>query len=112
MAVTKQQLMGMDPDEVFDWDSDNLDAGLKELDITIGKNWSKSKKAHELSKAIGQLKPTKHAEIPLQSQDNPNLMMFQALQAMQQQMKQDREESRDFMAAQIQEIQNTNAAQI
>ena len=55
MAGTKQLLLGMDPDEVFDWDSDNLDAGLKELDITIGKSWSKSKRAYELNLAIKQL---------------------------------------------------------
>ena len=107
MAATREEMLGMDPDEVFDWDSDNLDAGLKELDITIGKSWSKSKKTHELSKAIGQLKPTRHAEVPLQTQDK-DVMVLQTLQAiqaqsqaMQQQMKQDREESRDFMVAQM-----------
>ena len=52
MAVQRAELLGMDPDDVFDWDSDNLDAGLKELDITIGKNWSQSKKAYELNQAI------------------------------------------------------------
>ena len=41
MAVTREELIGMDPDEVFDWDSDKLDEGLKELDITKGKTWSK-----------------------------------------------------------------------
>ena len=61
MAVTREKMLGMDPDEIFDWDAENLDAGLNELSITIGKSWSKSKKAHELSKAIGQLNTTKHA---------------------------------------------------
>ena len=36
MPVTKQELVGMDPEEVFEWEVDNLDAGLEELGITIG----------------------------------------------------------------------------
>ena len=39
--MEKQELVGMDPDEIFEWDSDKLDNRLKALDITIGKNWTK-----------------------------------------------------------------------
>ena len=69
MAVTREKMLGMDPDEIFDWDAENLDAGLEELGITIGKNWSKSKKAFELNMAIKQMNPTKHAEMLPQPQD-------------------------------------------
>ena len=76
--MEKQDLLVMDPEEIFEWDSDKLDVGLKVLDITIGKNWSKSKKAYELNKALKELNPTTHVAMSLQPQD-PNLMMFQAL---------------------------------
>ena len=39
--MEKQELLGMDPGNVFDWASDKVDGGLKALDITIGKDWSK-----------------------------------------------------------------------
>ena len=57
MAVTRQQLMDMDPEEVFEWEVENLEAGLKELGVTVGSKWSKSKKANELNKAILEVKP-------------------------------------------------------
>ena len=66
MAVTREKMLGIDPDEIFDWDSDNLDAGLEKLGMTIGKNWSKSKTAYELNQAIKQMNPTKQAEMSLQ----------------------------------------------
>ena len=83
MAGTKEQMMEMDPEEVFEWDVETLDAGLKELNVTIGTSWSKSKKARELDKAIEQLK-SKDFEKPKTS--DPNVLMLQALQAMQQQV--------------------------
>ena len=52
MASSKAQMMKMVPKDVFDWDVDALDAGLKELCVTIRTNWSKSKKAFELNMAI------------------------------------------------------------
>ena len=52
MHVTKQNLVGMDPEEMFELEVDNLDAGLEELGITIGTKWSKSKKANEPKKAL------------------------------------------------------------
>ena len=56
MATSKDAMMEMDPEVVFGWDVDNLDAGLKELDITIGTDWTKPKKAFELHKGLEQLK--------------------------------------------------------
>ena len=43
MALTREQMMKLDPEEVFDWEVEKLDEGLKELGLAIGKNWSKSK---------------------------------------------------------------------
>ena len=39
MPITKQDLMDTDPEEVFDWEVDNLEARLRELGITIGTKW-------------------------------------------------------------------------
>ena len=52
MPVIKQDLVGMDPEEVFQWEVDNLDVCLEELGITIGTKCSKSKKVDELNKAL------------------------------------------------------------
>ena len=87
MAVTKQQIMNMDPDEIFDWDVEMLDAGLKELGITIGSTWSKPRKANELNKAMVQMNSDSKTKTPVQAQD-PNYHMIKALQAMQEQMQQ------------------------
>ena len=99
MAATKDEKMKIAPEEVFDWEVDALDDGLKELNVTIAKGWSKSRKAFELNKAILEAKPKK---LELSNNSDPNSMMFQALQimqaksdaqlqAMQEQMRQDRE---------------------
>ena len=96
MDVTKENMMKMDPEEVYDWDVENLDAGLKELKITIGTTWSKSKKARELQKAIEQPN-AKEVEMPKSS--DPNVLMLQVLQHMQQQMIQAEERSTSAMQA-------------
>ena len=38
MAVTKEELMAMDPEDVFEWEATKLDAGLEALGVTIGKS--------------------------------------------------------------------------
>ena len=83
MPLTKEEIEKIDPEEVFEWDVDALDAALKELNVTIGSSWSKSKKAHELTKAISEAKPK---AFEMTSTSDPNAMMFQALQMMQKQM--------------------------
>ena len=88
MTTTREDVLGMDPDEAFDLDSEALYAGLEALDIMIGKNWSKSKKAYELNTAIKKMKPVNNAEMSFQSPDNGNITMLQTLQLMQQQMAQ------------------------
>ena len=45
MAATRDQMMEMDPEDVLDWEVESLEAGLKELNITVGVRWSKPKKA-------------------------------------------------------------------
>ena len=97
MAVTRQQLMDMDPEEVFEWEVENLEAGLKELGVTVGTKWSKSKKAYELNKAIIQIKPK---DIEMSKPADPNYFMMKALQAMQEQMQQQNQ----AMAAQMEAI--------
>ena len=91
MEMTKQELMDLDPEDVFEWEVEKLEAGLKELGITIGISWSKSKKANELNKALEKMKiDNQENQTPM----DPNMFMIQALQQMQQQTQ--------FMQAQMQ----------
>ena len=41
MALTKEQLLELDPEEVFEWEVEKLEEGLKTLDAKIGKPWTK-----------------------------------------------------------------------
>ena len=43
MSLTKEQLMEMDTEEIFDWTVEKLDAALKELNVTGASAWNKSK---------------------------------------------------------------------
>ena len=52
MATNKETMLEMDPQDLFSWTVENLDAGLKEMNVTIGTDWVKAKKAYELYKAI------------------------------------------------------------
>lgn len=88
MSMDKAELRKIDPGEVFEWDTNKLDGALKELEIKGGSTWNKAKKAHELYKALKEMAPGNSALSPIQSQDNPNIMMVQALQQMQQQQQQ------------------------
>ena len=87
MAATREQMMEMDPEEVFEWEVDNLDVGLKQLNVTVGVKWTKPKKAYELCNAIRQLQVPNASDLKsnnhVQSTD-PNVLMFQALQSMVQ----------------------------
>ena len=52
MSTSKEDMLNMDPEAVFEWEVEALDAGLKEFGVTIGKTWTKSEKAFELNKTI------------------------------------------------------------
>ena len=65
-------MMKLDPEEIFDWEVEKLDEGLKELGLIIGKTWSKSKKANELSKALTKNSDANSSEVLNQSSD-PNM---------------------------------------
>ena len=106
MAVTKQQMMNMDPEDIFDWDVEMLDAGLKELNITIGSTWSKPKKANELNKAVEQMNSGSKTKTPVQTQD-PNYFMMKTFQAMQEQMQQANQE---FMVKMFEKFNETSDA--
>ena len=69
MAVTKEELMAMDPEDVFEWEVTKLDAGLESLGVTIGTSWTKSKKAFALKKAMQQDGIENVSAMPSQSQD-------------------------------------------
>ena len=56
MPVSMQELMVMDPDELFDGEVDNLKAGSNNLGIIIGTKCSKSRKVNKLNSAIVQAK--------------------------------------------------------
>ena len=80
--MSKLELLDLDPIEVLDWEVEKLEAGLKELGITIGVSWSKSRKAHELNKALEMIKTdNQENQAPMDS----NTFMIQALQQMKQQ---------------------------
>ena len=64
MAMTREEVMAMEPYGVLDMDSSALDTALTGLEITIGTNWSKSRKAPELSRAIKQLALNAQLEQP------------------------------------------------
>lgn len=42
--ITKDQLNGIDPDEVLDWEVSKVEAALKAIHITIGKIGPRAKK--------------------------------------------------------------------
>ena len=85
MEMSRLELLDLDPIEVLDWEVERLEAGLKELGITIGVSWSKSRKAHELNKALELIKiDDQENQAPVDS----NVFMIQALQQMQQQQSQ------------------------
>ena len=81
MVVTRQLLMEVAPKDIFEWDVEMLDTGLKEMGVTIGITWSKPKKANKLNKSLMQMKSENKARNPVQSQD-PNSIMMAALQTM------------------------------
>ena len=41
MSLTKEQLMEMDTEEIFDWTVEKLDAALKEFNVTGASAWNK-----------------------------------------------------------------------
>ena len=74
--------MELDPMEVLEWEVERLEAGLNELEITIGASWTKSRKAYELNKALEMSKiDNQENQAPLDS----NMFMIQAFQQLQAQ---------------------------
>ena len=59
-----------------------MEKALKALDITIGKKWSKAKKANKLNQAIKQMNAETKVGSTITNQDT-NLMMLQIFQKMQ-----------------------------
>ena len=82
MELTRLELMELDPMEVLEWEVERLEAGLNELEITIGASWTKSRKAYELNKALEMSKiDNQENQAPLDS----NMVMIQAFQQLQAQ---------------------------
>ena len=79
MAVSKEELMELSPDDVFEFEVEKLDATLKELNISGYSGWKKSKKAFELIKVIEAMKNESADDKTLLSSD-PNMAMFQMMQ--------------------------------
>ena len=84
--------MEMETEEIFKWDVEKLDAALKELNVSGATSWNKSKKGHELIKAVEKMK-TKEVEESKVSAD-PNTLMMQAVQMMQKLMEAAEERAR------------------
>ena len=74
MASTKEELMQMDTEEIFGWDVETLDAALKEMNVTVKSEWSKSKKAYELKKEIDNMKA--EDEVKSKVNSDPNMLMM------------------------------------
>ena len=87
MAVSKEELMELNPDDVFEFEVEKLDATLKELNISGYSGWKKSKKAFELIEIIKSMKNVNEDEKLLVSSD-PNTAMVQMMQQQNQQMMQ------------------------
>ena len=66
--------MEMEIDEIFDWNVEKLDAALKELNVVFGTDWTKTKKARELDKAIEKMR-TKDVEDSKVSSD-PSMLIL------------------------------------
>ena len=109
MAATRDQMMEMDPQEVFEWEVDMLESGLKELNVTVGVKWTKPKKAYELFDAIRQLQVLKESDQsqlksnnPVQSTDSNVLMVqaiLKAMEAAEERARKDREAQNQAMEA-------------
>ena len=75
-------------EEICELDVESLEAGLKELNITVGSNWSKSRKAIALTNAISAANaPATERVMDPQSSNmlqpaDPSMLMIQAIQAM------------------------------
>ena len=101
MTTSKDTPMELDPKEVFGWDVDNLDAGLKELSITVGTDWNKQRKAYELCKGLEQLK---EVNVKANASQDSNVVMMQMFQMMQKQMSEDRAMMAEQMQAMAEKI--------
>ena len=102
--VIKGQLKTTDPDEVLDWEVSKVEEALKALDITIGKKWSKAKKANELNQAIKQMNADTKVDSAITAQDT-NHMMLQMFQKMQEQTAEQLAHEREKSEAQAQAMQ-------
>ena len=101
MATSKDTMLEMDPKEMFGWDVANLDAGLKELNITVGMDWNKQRKAYELCKGLEQLK---EVNVKANASQDSNVVMMQMFQMMQKQMSEDRAIMAEQMQAMAEKI--------
>ena len=97
MSLTKEQLMEMDTEEIFDWTVEKLDAALKELNVTGATAWNKSKKARELDKAIEKMKTKEVEDSKVRS--DPTMLMFQGLDMFQKSMEAQMEAQQKAMEA-------------
>ena len=103
MPVTKHDLEGMDPLEIFEWEVDNLGAGLEELGITVGNQWSKSKKVYELNNAILEVKPINVEQSkPMDS----SIMMMQVMQQQNRAFMEQNSQSKVFMEKIAEKVSN------
>ena len=98
MATDKESMMKMDPKDVFGGDVENLDAGLKEINITIGIDWVKARKAYELCKALEQAQNI--GDMPDMESDS-NTMMIKMFQMMHQQAAEAAQAAEKRQAAQM-----------
>ena len=45
MALTREEMVKMDPKEVFEWEVYTLEVWLKQLKVTVGVKWAETKES-------------------------------------------------------------------
>ena len=78
IALSKEELLNLDPEEVFGWKVEKLDEFLKVLGVIIARNWSNSINANESNQTLLSNGSTGKPKMPEISTD-PNIMMIQML---------------------------------
>lgn len=73
--VTNEQIKSTNTDKVLDCEVRKVESDLKAVEITIGKNFSKGKKANKLFQSMKDINSEKKSDIAITGQD-ANLMML------------------------------------
>ena len=85
MTTSRAELLEMKAEEICELDVESLEAGLKELNITVGSSWSKSRKGIELINAMSAANAPSTEQVREPQSSNmlqpadPSMLMIQAI---------------------------------